>query len=180
MSVRRSATRGEAGLTLIELMIAVVLLGIIFVPLTEAMTTGLITTTEAQQRLAASRSPMFANAFFADDAQSAAIDGITTGGSPVCGSGTNVVSFSWTENGTPYSASYILQTSGGLRQLVRNYCSNGGGAQPATLAISLGSPDPFVLCLPGRGAASKPRTIVLTARKPNGDVWQLQGTRRAT
>src|SRR2546425_6392324 len=112
MSGRRSDLHREAGLTLMELMIAIVLLGIVIVALTGALTSGLTATTDAQERLAESRAPMFANAFFADDAQSSAIDGVIVGGSPLCGSGTNVVSFRWAEGGTTYTSSYTLQTAG--------------------------------------------------------------------
>src|SRR5438876_982008 len=96
--------RSEAGVTLVELMISVVLLGIIIVPLTTAMVTGLITTGEARARLSQSRSPLFSSAYFADDAQSSDVNGITLGGTAACGGGSNIVTFSWLENRTQYRA----------------------------------------------------------------------------
>src|SRR4051794_23869428 len=122
--------RSEAGITLIELMIAVTLLGIIIVPLTTAMVTGLISTGEAASRLSESRSPLFASAYFADDAQSSDVNGVTVGGAAACGGGTNVVTFSWNETnaGTnaQYAASYVT-TNG---KLVRNFCKD--SASPVT------------------------------------------------
>jgi Tfp pilus assembly protein PilV len=181
--------REESGITLIELLISIILLGIIIVPLTGAMIDGINSTTASQKRLSESRSPMFTNAYFAQDAQSASADanGVTYGGSFACGTGdVNVVSFSWSENGTPYSSSYVLVTTGGKTVLKRNYCVNnnantivvapilGGDAgcgQPACAMTT--STDP---------RTSRPRTIQLTASTPNGEstFFTLTATRRAT
>jgi len=133
--------RNDAGFTLIELLIAIVLLGIIIVPLTGAMIDGLTTSTEAQSRLSESRSPLFTSAYFADDAQSADVNGIQVGGSsPACpsGGGNNVVSFTWVENATQYRSSYIIQTAGAQSRLVRSYC-HGGSTDVATVAPVLGA-----------------------------------------
>src|SRR5947209_18963423 len=127
-----SSRRSEAGFTLIELLISLVLLGIIIVPITGAMIDGLTATTDAQARLNESRSPLFSSAYFADDAQSADSTGVDVGGSsPRCGSGTSVVSFTWTEvpaSGSPtqYSASYVIVAAGSGSALSRNFCQNGG------------------------------------------------------
>src|SRR5439155_9050701 len=132
--------RDETGFTLIELLISIVLLGIIIVPLTGAMINGLTTTTEAQNRLSQSRSPLFTSTYFADDAQSADPNGITVGGSsPACGSGTNVVSFTWVETAggtsTQYKSSYAINQSVNSKPtLTRTACKNGAPGSPATVA----------------------------------------------
>lgn len=181
--------RNEAGVTLIELMLAVMLLGIIIVPLTGGMITGLITTGEARARLSESRSPLFSSAYFADDAQSSDVNGISVGASPACGSGTNVVSFTWTEDTTPYSASYVTISKNGTPALQRNFCS-GGNVDSTTIAPVLTSTAPTVSCADAAGTAvactlgtSTVRRIELDAKTPNGEndkFFKLIATRRAT
>src|SRR5262245_52959102 len=165
--------RDDAGFTLIELIIAVVILGVIIVPLTGAIIDGLNTTTEAQSRLSETRSPMFSSVFFADDAQSVDPGGIQVGGSsPACttGSGQNVVSFTWLESGsgapTQYRSSYVIQTAGGKSTLVRNYC-HGGSTDTITIAPVLGpalSQCSRQACFSQQfDGAGKPRILSLTA-----------------
>jgi prepilin-type N-terminal cleavage/methylation domain-containing protein len=190
--------RRDDGFTLIELLIAIVLLGIIIVPITGAMIDGLTTTTEAQGRLSESRSPLFSSAYFADDAQSADSNGIQVGGSsPACGSGQNVVSFTWVEQNagqtaTQYRSSYAIQTSNGKPILTRSYCKS-GSTDVSTIAPVLGANGSC-----GRPACAtiafdsigKPRVVSLnastcdpsvTARCPNGaNSFTLSATRRAT
>jgi Tfp pilus assembly protein FimT len=184
--------RSEAGVTLIELMLAVMLLGIIIVPLTSAMITGLITTGEARARLSESRSPLFTSAFFADDAQSSDVNGISVGPTPACGSGTNVVSFTWTEDTTQYQASYVTTTTNGTPVLKRNFCS-GGAPDVSTLAPVLTDPavtPPTVTCTDAAGTVvscavgtSAIRRIELDATTPNREndpFFKMIATRRAT
>jgi prepilin-type N-terminal cleavage/methylation domain-containing protein len=185
-----SDPRDDAGVTLIELMIAIVILGLIMVPLTGAIITGLRTTTESQKRLSESRSPLFTSAYFADDAQSADVNGITIGGSPVCepGSGTNVVSFAWNESGTQYSSSYVISGAGANTVLKRSYCRDGA---PETIVAAPVLGDNLT-CLDGtqqpvcasvaNDATGHPRIVTLTATTPNNEngFFTLTATRRAT
>jgi hypothetical protein len=202
MSDRRSDDRrgkdrrGEAGVTLIELMIGVMLLGIIIVPLTGAIVTGLINTGEATTRLSESRSSLFTSAFFADDVQSSDQDLIVVGGTPSwqCGSGTNVVSFGWSESTTPRTptdppavrASYALETSGGDTVLRRHFC-NGSSQTSAKVGPALASDPPTVTCADGavlvscETGGSLIRTVQLVADTPNHEnYFTLIGARRAT
>ena len=185
-----SDRRSEAGVTLIELMLAVMLLGIIIVPLTGGMITGLISTGEARNRLSEARSPLFSSAYFADDAQSSDVNGISVGGSPACGSGTNLVSFTWTEDTTQYRASYVTSTRNGTPILKRNFCS-GSAVDSTTIAPVLSSTAPTVTCYLANGTStvscsvgtSVLRRIVLTASTPNQEndqFFKLVATRRAT
>src|SRR5262249_7260673 len=139
-----------------------------------------------QKRLSESRSPMFTNAYFAEDAQSADPNGVTFTSPPACGSGTNVVSFAWNENGTPFSSSYVLgPDSSGSTVLKRNYCMNG---TPHTIIVApvLGANgscgQPACASATNDPGTSRPRTITLTATTPNGEnnFFTLQATRRAT
>src|SRR5215203_513063 len=133
-----SDRRREAGFTLIELMIGIVILGIIIVPLTGAMITGLINTGEASARLSESRSSLFTSAFYADDVQSSEQGLLEVGGTPswLCGSGTNVLSLGWAETTTPQTptalpppirVSYVLSTDSDAKPVLRrNFCGSSG------------------------------------------------------
>ena len=90
--------RDEAGITLIELLISIILLGIIIVPLTNAFIDGINSTTASQKRLSEARSPMFTNAYFAEDAQSSDAGEMKTAAdttTPTCGTSTVPPSPTW-------------------------------------------------------------------------------------
>lgn len=195
-----SDRRSEAGVTLIELMIAIMLLGVIIVPLTGAMITGLISTGEATARLSESRSSLFTSAFFADDVQSAEKGLIAVSGTPSwqCGSGTNVVTLGWAETTTPqtptptspppqFRASYVLSTANGKPVLRRNYCGP-NGTSTAKVAPVLTNTAPTVTCSDVGGGTvacdlgtSAVRRIQLVAETPNAEnYFTLIATRRST
>lgn len=186
--------RDEAGITLIELLISIILLGIIIVPLTNAFIDGINSTTASQKRLSEARSPMFTNAYFAEDAQSSDAGEMKTAAdttTPTCGNnGTNVVSFAWSEGIAPgtvvqYGASYVLAPSGAKTVLKRNYCVNGS---PSTIVVApvlggdAGCGAPACATVGPLDGTGHKRTVTLTASTPNGEntYFTLQGTRRAT
>jgi len=189
-----SDRRSEAGVTLFELMIAVLLLAVIMVPLTGLMVDALKNTAQAQQRLSESRSPLFTSAYFADDAQSADLAGITVTSTPACGSGTNLVSFTWSETNdqgtTQYKASYVSSTVAGKPVIARNFCKGANAVKVSTLAPVVSSTAPVVSCRNAAGASvacnvgtSALRTIELDATTPNAETngfFKLIATRRAT
>jgi Tfp pilus assembly protein PilV len=184
-----SDRRSEAGVTLIELMIAVLLLAVVMVPLTGLMIDALKNTAQAQQRLSESRSPLFTSTFFADDAQSADATGITVPpAAPACGGGTNLVSFTWSENATQYKASYVSNTVRGQLVLQRNFCKDSNPVKVTTVAPVV-SGTPTVICTNSAGstvsscAGTTVRRIELDATTPSGEnngFFKLIGTRRAT
>jgi prepilin-type N-terminal cleavage/methylation domain-containing protein len=179
------ARRDDAGFTLIELIIAIVILGIIIVPLTGAIIDGLTTTTNAQSRLSESRSPMFTSVWFADDAQSADSYSIPPSG-PSCGGGTNVVSFTWTENSTLYRASYSIAVAGAKKTLTRTFCSPNSSPQVVTVApvlgANLGCGQPACASVtPDSSNPVRAAAFTLTATTPNNEnYFTLSATRRAT
>jgi hypothetical protein len=107
-----------------------------------------------------------------------------------CGSGTNIVSFTWTENGLPYKSSYSTSTIGSppKYRLTRSYCPNNGSPQVATVAPVLTSAAPAVTCQDASGTSvacnigtSALRTVKLVATTPNTEnYFTLTATRRAT
>jgi Tfp pilus assembly protein PilW len=182
--------RDESGVTLVELVIAIMLLGIIIVPLTASFIFGIRATSDSTDRLSEARSPLFTSTFFAGDAESATT--ITTGGTPACGTGTNVISFSWTEtpvpSGTPttFRASYVVVGSGADQKLVRNWCAGASPVNAATVAPVLADvANPVtVACTDAAGAAvacaGKPARITLTGQLPKAQPFSVVATRRAT
>ena len=174
-------------MTLIELMIAVLLLAVIMVPLTGLMIDALKSTAQAQQRLSESRSPLFTSVYFADDAQSADMTGITVTATPACGGGTNLVSFTWSETNdlgtTPYKASYVSPTVNSKPVIQRNFCKGNNAVKVSTLAPVV-SGTPVVSCnVACNVGTSALRTIELDATTPNGEnngFFKLIATRRAT
>jgi hypothetical protein len=199
-----SGRRSEAGVTLLELMIAVGLLGLIIVPLTGAMVTGLINTGEANTRLSESRSSLFTSAYYADDVQSSE-QGllVATPNTPswLCGSGTNVLSVGWTETTTPQTptptpppirVSYVLSTdSKGNPVLKRNYCDSNGTSSATVAPVLDASVPATVTCFSATNASvacdttgsSAPRTVRLIAKTPNKvgvNYFTLIASRRPT
>ena len=190
--------RSEAGFTLIELMIAVLLLGLIIVPLTGAMITGLISTGQATTRLSEARSPLFTSAFFADDVNSAERGLIAKGGAPSwqCGAGSNVLSLGWAETTNPKEptsspppirVSYVVGSKDGKPILRRNFCGP-TSTSAATVAPVLTDDPPDVKCFDDANppnetdcAAPNVRRVQLVAATPNAEnYFTLVATRRAT
>jgi prepilin-type N-terminal cleavage/methylation domain-containing protein len=77
--VRRPARRGEAGFTLIELLITVVIMGIIFVPLSDFFIQYLDTSTQTQQRLSDSHDLQIVAAYFSQDVANTGLRNQTAG-----------------------------------------------------------------------------------------------------
>ncbi len=197
-----SARRNADGVTLLELMIAVAILGVIIVPLTGALITGLINTGEANARLSESRSSLFTSAFFADDVQSSEQGLLVVGGSPTwqCGSGTNVLTLGWAETTTPQTptptsppppirVTYALSTdSAGKPVLKRNFCGS-SGTSSLKVAPVLTSSTPVITCWDASNTAvscdstgtSAPRRVQLVAQTPNSEnYFTLLASRRPT
>lgn len=135
--------RDEDGFTLIEMVIAVMVLGVVIASIAMGMIVMFRTTEETTQRLSESPDLQIAAAYFGSDVQSAqSFTG--TCGSPPAGS-TTLVTLSWIDPGadpasgagagdTTRVASYVL--SDGATQndeLVRWYCDGSGPAVSTTL-----------------------------------------------
>jgi prepilin-type N-terminal cleavage/methylation domain-containing protein len=177
----RTPRGGDAGFTLPELMVAIVILGLIIVPISSAFIVGLLTTGEAHSRLAETQTTVLMSAFWAGDVQSA--DGtVTTGGSPACtNAGTNlatVATFRWADDISPTNAaSYVVRSNTDSRYLVRFYCRGGSLVSQGTVAPELGAADPTVACTP---TCNKPTRVTITMTTPKGATFTLNGTRRST
>ncbi len=176
-----AARQREAGFTLPELMVAIVILGIIMVPLSSAIIVGLLTTGEAHSRLAETQNSVLMSAFWASDVQSA--DGtVATGGTPACtNAGTNlatVVTFRWADDVSPTNAaSYVVRSNGTANYLVRFFCRGGTLISQGTVAPEIGPSNPTIACTP---TCDRPSRVAISIPTPKGETFTLNGTRRST
>lgn len=123
----KGARRAEAGFTLVELLAAITILGVISLVMTEAIILSLKTVDGATKRAGNSVTTQTLESYFSGDAQSATD---VSSGVPSCGSPDSaVVNLAWTDEGTSKAATYALDPSGGTEHdLVRWFCA--GSATP--------------------------------------------------
>ncbi len=189
-------SRRDEGVTLIELIVAIAILGLIMLPLGNALISYLHNTDATIARLGQSHDAQISAAYFAQDVQSVGTHDTTTypyplkqsvetgvaynGGLYPCGvAGTPdaLVRFAWDDYTTPAAAAtvvraaYVVETVSGERQLHRIVCS-GSSAPTADVIIAhkLASTGPTVTCsstCSGTGSAV-PQTVnlVLTLTDP--------------
>ena len=173
--------RREQGFTLVELLIAISLTGVIMGPLLTALFIGFRSSSEAAQRLAESHDAQLATIFFSGDVQSSDV----VQPSDICVTSTPLVALRWTE-GTASTvvrqASYEVRTDplSGERQLLRHLCTTPGTVRSTVVAHQLApSTGPSVTCDGGACAASStPDRLALTVTTTSGYSFTLRGTRR--
>lgn len=137
----RQRSVDERGMTLIELMIAVALLGIVIVPVVTGMVFGLAHSGGTRDRIADSASAQLVSAYLPGDVQSA--QGVFTEGA-TCGidAATDTVRLrlEWTDPdpavATTTSVVYFTRSVDGLLELHRAACTAGGdGAAENTTTL---------------------------------------------
>lgn len=150
---RRRAQDPDAGFTLIEVVVSIVLLGIVMVPLTAAFIQGLRRSGEVSDRLARSADLQRITSFWTRDVGNVDSDGVnSTFPDPdrpgqfiteICNAadpaenGTHVVSLRWdgkVEGATPKIATWALVGEGKDTQLKRRLCEGGALVETATMA----------------------------------------------
>lgn len=182
-------------MTIIELIVAILILAIIIGPLSGAMITGLITTAQSDQRGTDTTDQQTLASYFVNDVQSA--DSVSTA-SPGCGDtvvgGTVVLHLEWADPGSTSAvaddvakkAAYVRTTD---NQLHRVACSTPGGNN-TVIAVHALTSTPTVQC---DGAActagAKPKVVTMnvstsgtTSASPSHEtyVFELEATRRVT
>ena len=165
----------ERGFTLVELLVASVIVGIIMSAMATAIIVGLRTTDEANTRFSESHDAQIASAYFVTDVQSA--DSVTTTDN-TCSGVNNVLRLRWTDNAGVKDAAYYINDATGQHRLSRAYCV--GGSLQSTLTIvhflSATAP-PTVTCTPTCGAST---SVAITVTEPSGYAYSLSAARRAT
>lgn len=192
----------DAGVTLIELLITITILGVIIGALGGGLIVAFRFTGETKNRLATSHDAQITAAYFAADMASAE----TVGTGLSCGSeGTPVMSMEWTDPGSDASdtdddveitVSYVVVQESGETQVVRRLCEDGVEDSTAIMAHLL-DPDtaPSVTCAPApctaastSASTSAEMTVTACVLAPSGAcrldedpyVFSVSGTRRAT
>jgi prepilin-type N-terminal cleavage/methylation domain-containing protein len=146
-----NARRGDDGFTLVELLLAIAILGIIAMPLSMGFITGLRFIGRSDEKFTDSRSALISAGYFAGDVANA--NTIVPNDATACGTGTALVSFAWSDASAAVGApvnnkvSYVYDTSDSTnKKLLRKYCANGSATGTQSVAaISLGS-TPVVTC----------------------------------
>lgn len=201
---RHRAPTGDRGFTLPEMLIAIVILGIIAVPLSNTLITLFRNMDSSTARMAASSSAQISATYFAQDVETVGKRDYTAPNAPLVGSvllsgtagatcgtgGTSALirflSDSHTASGStaPLSSvvvSWALQTVGTDTQLVRTRCVEGAVVSTATVAHYV-TGVPSVSCSSSCSAATVPRsaTLSFTVTPPLADAYavSLTGSRR--
>ena len=167
--------RSERGFTLIELVTAVTVLGLVMGPLASAALLVLQHGGDATAAFADDSAVRSATALFMGDAQSAE-DVVAPDPAPCGGAGTAFVSTSWDDGGTAYRASWFAeQAPGGAMTLVRRRCT--GTTLVSTVVLADLAATPTVACVPGCDA---PDVLTLAGTTAAGSPFTITAHRRAS
>ena len=179
-------TRGEAGFTLVELIVSVLILGIVGAAVTQSIIVALRTTDGSVTRISGAVASEALTSYFAADAQSA--DEVADPAAPACATGDPAGVFlrlSWTDEGTRV-AEYSLEPATGPEQdVVRWFCVEGsspsrrllghfsrdGASPPPVSALCDGA-----ICPPD---AQFPQRVTLMVHVAGGEPTALTVRRRA-
>ena len=199
MNPRSAAQRSsEDGFTLVELLIATAILGVIAIPLSMGFVTGIRFLGRSDQKFNDSRSALISASYFASDVAGA--NTIVLNDTSACGGGTAVVSFSArnASNGVGGAVnnevSYVVDSSDPTNTVLsRRYCANAGTATKSVAAVALGA-SPVVTCYNPAGAVNATcvgahwvkMVVTQKANTPTPDVpspiaysYTLEGTVRS-
>jgi prepilin-type N-terminal cleavage/methylation domain-containing protein len=185
-SCRRASV--EAGFTLIELMVAITITGIILVPIAAGLFVGLRTSDETSNRLAASNDAQLLSLWLPPDLHSAGNQASDVVATPTanteCSGMNNVLRLRWraTEvaggSATTYVAAYaISQGTTGEYRLVRYYCVNSGAATPHVVARNLAGAAAATISASGT-KVTMTVTEESTPTNPTPYTFSVSGNRR--
>ncbi len=193
-----SDERGGSGFTLIELTIAISILGLVAAGITSAIIVAMQTTSEANTRLNRSGDLQLTSAFFLADAHGANSfaannqPGFTGTSAPACGPAASrlVVEFQGTDYAGPgvptglTTVSYVLGLDGA--ELIRRACTSPSAVAVDQVSVATGlATTPSVTCQGAGGsavscAASAAMSVSLTTTGQDGSTHTISAGRRTS
>ncbi|MEX1145216.1 MAG: prepilin-type N-terminal cleavage/methylation domain-containing protein [Acidimicrobiia bacterium] len=184
----RRAVRHESGFTLIELMVAMAIMGIILVPIAGGLFVGLRTSDETSYRLAGSNDAQLLSTWLPPDLHSAGNQSGDVVAAPTanteCSGLGNRLRIRWraTEiaggSATTYVAAYaISQASTGEYRLIRYYCVGGGAASTHVIARNLANSTAAAISTSGT-KVTMTITEKSTPTTPTSYTFSVSGYRR--
>lgn len=184
----RTRLTDEAGMTLVEMMIAVSLLGVVIAPISAAFFLGFLETNSTRDRIADSSSAQLVSSFFLPDVQSA--QSVALGGSTCAPMGTVQLQMQWVDPKTNDATvvSYLdVTNASGQHELHRATCLNGGPANTTLLVQHLASSGFTAACTPSCAApATVKATVKAKSQSPQEESsyspleFSLEAMRRVT
>jgi len=187
---RRSADRTQAGFTLLELLVALVVGGMIIGTASLVLSFTMRQDETSRKSLASSNSAFRTGTLFADDVSSvSAVSGLTdivTAGTTGCGNETSVLRLvGASSTGTTLTVrSYHRVTSASGTQLVRRECSGNtlagatGSSASSSVVVTNLSPDPGstqVAC-DGGAVSNDCRVITMRVTTTSGTSFEVRGS----
>src|SRR5439155_16439000 len=144
---------GEQAFTLIELIIAIAITGVIVSAIASALIVSFETTNVTQQRLAESHDVQITSAYLANDVQSAT--GVTPfSGGNCSGANTKLITFDYASGKAEYACG---TASNGETQVTRTF-----GSDSVVLAHFAGAARPTVTCAPNAGCGGTVDAVTMT------------------
>jgi prepilin-type N-terminal cleavage/methylation domain-containing protein len=169
---QRLRPRDECGVTLPELLISIVILGLIIGPLSAAMVFFLQNGETANQIFRDDNTARLAAAYFTADVQSSTTVVTTVSGQ--CGTGTPLVTMSWNEDAVKHASTwYSANTATGIT-LARRQCRDGSEIAKNELGL-LAASVPTITCTP---SCSAPGTVTLEVSGADGFVFTINAAPR--
>jgi prepilin-type N-terminal cleavage/methylation domain-containing protein len=160
---------GEQAFTLIELIIAIAITGVIVSAIAGALIVSLETTNVTQQRLAESHDVQITSAYLANDVQSAATVTPSSGGT-CSGATTKLITFAYASGKAVYSCG---TASNGETQVTRTF-----GTDSVVLAHFAGAARPTVICSPNAACNGTVDAVTMAFTEASGLNYTLLGSRR--
>jgi prepilin-type N-terminal cleavage/methylation domain-containing protein len=175
MGTRASRWHDQQGFTLVELMIAIAITGLIVSAIAGALIVSFATTGVTQQRLAESHDVQITSAFLANDVQSATAVNPASGGT-CSGASTPLVTFAYADKdgGANGNAVYACGTAAnGETQVTRTFHGDS-----VVLAHFAGAARPTVTCAPNAGCGGTVNSVTMAFTEASGYSYTLVGSRR--
>lgn len=169
--------RDDSGVTLVEVLVATMIGGLVSAVIAAAFAVGVRTTDTSNSRLAGSQGAQITTAFFPRDVQGSTST-IVLGGTPCSGGTPIVVTLSWTDvdaAGTSVAkqAQYTCRTTGSQVDLIRRYLENAVFLSDVVLVHDVTAAT--VSCSPD---CTTPTSAGITATEAGGFTFSVTGSRR--